>query len=358
MDLNEVSRLFSAPSEARWRLDAEALWWLLGKTVTVRHEGQGGETLLDYRDTLPADLAPALVLDASVRVRGVYGEWERGRGGIIRLPQAPKSYADLTLHLWARAGSKSAFSDPDKSPELVRGIVSTVLQRPNERWLIVHHKEAYGALERALKKDLPASQFANVRFLNWGRHDATNEFANVPNVILAGTLFYRPSQYEALGRLAAGCPSAVGPYEDDAIKRIMVGEHCHQILQAASRGAVRRSVGDGCPEARVYIIAATGNGIREALPTIFPKASVVPWHPVHKKLSGKVAEAVQFIQDRLVAEPGSVVPFAEVQRALGWRDSTDFRKRVRKHNAFRQRLAELYIGETASRPWGFCLMKQ
>jgi hypothetical protein len=49
-----------------------------------------------------------------------------------------------------------------------------------------------------------------VRFLNWGAHDATNEFGDVPYVVLAGTLFLRPSQYEAIGRAAAGFPSQQG----------------------------------------------------------------------------------------------------------------------------------------------------
>lgn len=112
VDLNEMLGLLSDPAEARRRRSAETLWWLLGKTVTVRREGKSGETLLDYRDTLPADLAPVLVLDASVRVREVYSEWARGRKGIVNLPSAPKSYANLTLHVWPHAGGKSAFEHP------------------------------------------------------------------------------------------------------------------------------------------------------------------------------------------------------------------------------------------------------
>jgi hypothetical protein len=45
-------------------------------------------------------------------------------------------------------------------------------------------------------------RLAVVSTLHWGAHDATNDYANVPNIILAGTLFLRPSYYEALGRLS------------------------------------------------------------------------------------------------------------------------------------------------------------
>jgi hypothetical protein len=42
---------------------------LSGKTVSVRRDGAYGNTMLDYRETLPQGLAPLVVLDASGRVR-------------------------------------------------------------------------------------------------------------------------------------------------------------------------------------------------------------------------------------------------------------------------------------------------
>ena len=94
--------------------------------------------MLDYKDTLPDDIKPLLALDASARVRTVYDCWEQGRGGIVRLPSAPKRYDDLSIHVWDRGGGKSGFrNDGDL---LVEGIASTILSRPDEPWLVVHHK--------------------------------------------------------------------------------------------------------------------------------------------------------------------------------------------------------------------------
>lgn len=78
----------------------ELIWPLFGRTVTVRRRYR--VSILDYRESLPADLQPVMVLDASARVRATYDLWERHRGGMQRLPSATKSYAGLTIDVWDR----------------------------------------------------------------------------------------------------------------------------------------------------------------------------------------------------------------------------------------------------------------
>ena len=107
VDLNEVLELVAERPEQE--LAAEVLWFLFGEHVTVRQDGALGNTMLDYKDTLPDDIKPLLALDASARVRTVYDCWQEGRGGITKLPTAPKRYDDLSIHVWNRGGGKSAF---------------------------------------------------------------------------------------------------------------------------------------------------------------------------------------------------------------------------------------------------------
>lgn len=172
--------------------------------------GSGGHTVLEYKDALPNDIKPLVALDASARVRHVYECWDKGRGGLIRLPWAQKRYENLAIHVWKRAGGKSGFRRHGQ--ELVQGVVSTVMTRPNEPWLIVYHKTGIDMdFEDEVRARLPMFP-PDVHFCHWGAHDATNAFAHVPNVILAGTLFMRTSCYEALGRLAAAYPSSRGPF--------------------------------------------------------------------------------------------------------------------------------------------------
>jgi hypothetical protein len=79
-----------------------------------------------------------------------------------------------------------------------------------------------------------------------------------------------------------GCAIGVKP-EDHAeipaeIHDIIAGEHRHAILQALHRGAVRRSVGEGCAPCRAWVIGSAKSGITKGLlRDIFPGATVEGW---------------------------------------------------------------------------------
>ncbi len=328
----------------------EALWFLFGKMATIRRDGAYGNTMLDYRETLPEGIQPLLALDASARVRTAYDLWRDNRGGLVKLAEAKKRYDQHTIHVWCRSGGKSAFRK--SGSELIEGVVETISTRPDEEWLVIYHKGVGPDLDAAVTSRLSG---VRVHFVNWGRHDATNAFANVPNVILAGTLFYRPSYYEAVGRMASGRPSSTGPFPLPEMKKIMAGENCHLILQALCRGAVRRCVDGGCPETRTYIIASIRSGIPAALSHIFPGVRVLPWRPIQRPLSGKIGEALAFIKERLEADPTAIITFAEVRKHIGGMDASNFIKTVRQHPMFVEALAEEGIVEcgTGRRLTGF-----
>ena len=315
----------------------ETLWFLFGKMVTIRKDGVFGNTVLDYRDTLPDDMAPLLTLDASARVRATYGLWKDRRGGIHMLPSAPKRYDRHTCHVWNHAGGKSAFRRHGQ--KLIDGIVKAILSRPNEEWLVVHHKNV-GIDVPSSVTDLIPNAGPNVNFINWGSHDATNQYAHVPNVILAGTLFYRGSFYEALGRLAAAQPSAQGVFPVEDANAVIMGENCHLILQALCRGAVRRCENGGCPETQTYIIASSRSKIVDALPFILPGAKIERWQPIERELTGKVKGAFEYITERLAVGLDNIVTFNDVQRHIGCPDRSNFNRTIRHHDEFRQALAD------------------
>lgn len=323
---------------------AEALWILFGKTVTIRRDGKYGNTMLDYRDTLPKDIMPLLVLDASVRVRATYQLWKERRGHVVTLPTAAKSYENHTIHLWDRGGGKSAFRDHINV--LAGGVAAAILSKPDEQWLVVHHLTEAGFDVEARVRSLISTN-SKVHFLHWGVHDATNLFSDVPNVILAGTLFYRPSYYEALGRLASGLPSDAGALSPEDAEQVSLGEHRHLILQALCRGAVRRCVNGGCPRTDTYIIASSRTGIARSLPEIFPGAQIVSWKPIDRPLSGKIAEAEAYVVERLEVEPTTIVAFGDVMRFIGWRCRREFKRSIRRHEDFVDALAAKGIEE-----WG------
>lgn len=113
-----------------------SLWFLSGKTVTVHRDGPLGKAVLDYRETLPPDLAPMVILDASGRVRETCRDIEAGRGTLVRLPTASKDYSPLTVHVWRTGGGTTAFAKSGVT--LAAGIAKTIDTRPGERWLVVY----------------------------------------------------------------------------------------------------------------------------------------------------------------------------------------------------------------------------
>lgn len=344
--INDVLRLISGFPECSQRA-ASALWLLSGKKVSVRRENRSGNTLISFQETLPADLAPLLVLDASGRVRTTYREWQRGRGGIEMLPSAIKSYRNLTVHLWRRGGGKGSFARND---DLVDGIATTINLKPLEEWLVICHKpkDAQFDIEADIKS-LVRDDVRRVHFVTWGNHQATNRYSHISNVILAGTLFYPLSHYESLGRLASGHSAENGTYPEEAMEAIIMGEHKHLILQAACRGSVRQCEGDECLPCNVYIIASNRHGIDSALPSIFPKCKVVPWKPLPVALRGKVAEAMSFVDTWLTGSAAPLLPFKTVYRAMG-QSSRKFAKHIRDNPTFQEALAERGLVEYGEGP--------
>ncbi len=89
-----VGAVLNASSRVQGTDQAETIAALLtmnGGAARVQREGKHGNAVLSYRNTLPDDLTPLLVLDASARVRATYSLMER-RGDVQRLPTAEKDY--------------------------------------------------------------------------------------------------------------------------------------------------------------------------------------------------------------------------------------------------------------------------
>lgn len=320
------------------------LWCLSGRQAVVRQDGAHGNTMLNYEETLPEGIEPILVMDASGRVRGTYDQMEKFRGGLRRRLSAEKRYDNLTVHCWNRPGSKSGFRR--HKDELLAGIAKTINTKPDEEWLVVCHK-ADGLnydVEELVRAQLTFDHADKVHFISWGNHTSTNQFSHIKNIILAGTLFYPVSHLEALTRLTAQRPVALSMAQPN-IDTITIGEHKHLVLQALSRGAVRRCIGSVCTSCDAYIIAAQPSGIPGALPDIFPGCRVETWTPIERDLKGQVGQAFAFLRDWFEQNPTGVLPYRKVQTAIGVNNAANFTNGVRKHSDFQNAIAEYGIIE-------------
>jgi len=343
LDLDEASKRLKTDNQDV-RDAVQKVRGLSSREVVIRDEGKRGISLVGFYDHLPKDFAPVLVLDASGRVRGTYDLWEKHRGGLVRLKRAPKRYDNLTIHHWRRGGGKTAFHE--NRPLLVEGIASAINEKPNEKWLVIHHKPAAGEsnLEAAIRDALtiPAEQ---VHFLTWGNHHAVNDFADVPNVVLAGSLFYRAAQYEALVRAAGGLVPGKHDVTPEQLDAFELSESLHMVLQALCRGSVRKADGDRCVRCDAYIIAAANTRIGQSLTEVFPGCKVRPWEPIEQELRGKPKKAIEFIRGWFEQHPNETLPFTTVRRAIGMKHSSYFTTHIRQHEGFQKALEAIRVEE-------------
>ncbi len=326
----------------------ENLWLMSGRTVNVRNDKIEGQTLVNFEDTLPHDLAPLVITDASGRIRETYRLMKEGRDSVSELKSAAKDYSNLTIHIWNKGGGKGAFDkrNQDRRGRLITGIVNTIQEHPEDRWLVVHHRKDWkvGDVRKDIEDELGTIP-GTVDFVTWGNHRATNAFSDARRVILAGTLFYRLAYYEAHARMALNQPASAGSISEDVFNRTRLGEHKHLLLQAICRGAVRRSDGAGCHPMDAYVIAHVSSGIGASVPEVFPGAEITKWQPVPVELGEKARKAFDYIVAAAdFLEDGGVVKFKEVVKAANL--SRDyFNKELRRNEDFVQALAEEGIVE-------------
>jgi hypothetical protein len=325
------------------------LYLIEGKTVEVIRHGKVG-TCVHYENTLPDDFKPAVICDASARVRQTYPLWAEGRGDLVFLQDAPKNYSNALFHVWRQAGSKSAWQRHYE--RLLEGIASTINAKSETAdWLIFYHNDITIfdlKKDKRVPLDIPLRLRKKVRnpdrlkFVHWGSEDsrATNKHRDIQNIMLAGTLFFDEPTYHCFTRLSLGLPSDK-PLSQEHLRRIKHGEHANVILQAVCRGAMRKSVGDGCGRCDVYIIADPRSGIPQKIEngSIFPGARVVDWTGVETKLTGKVAEAIKIIDTEVVAKR-TTMTVPELRCAMANPSASNFRKAILQHRHFLSALAQ------------------
>ena len=170
--------------------------WMSGHDVRLHQDDWSGATTITYRESLPREFAPLLVLDASGSLRLTYELWEKGRGNLVDLFSPGKRYSNLTIHHWDQGAGKSAHQDETKVENLAEGISKAVDQIPTDEKVlfIVRKQEDLSQPNIALSITARVCEAGHdptrLHFLTWGKHTATNEYADVKHVIVVGALQY------------------------------------------------------------------------------------------------------------------------------------------------------------------------
>jgi hypothetical protein len=296
-----------------------ALWSLQDRLCPVRRNKS--MAVLDYKDQIPDDLAPMLVLDASGRHRRTYPHWQRYSGRVRFLSSPQKNYVGATWHHWDHpAGRGQWHPKSDKWKALIDAVVAELEKIPADAGVLLFHY-----LQDANTIDIPSAIRARLPgrkldFRNWGRQSATNDFRDDRYVFLLGVMQPPPSLVEAIGRSVQG-KWAEDDFSQTAHDDIRVGEAAHAIYQAANRGAMRVSRGKGVPEGLHLYTVFSSKGSMPIPPTlvadIFPGIAAEPWRPLGVKLTGKVALLAKHIASRLDGQRSVTIAKAELKTATG-----------------------------------------
>ncbi|BCG47077.1 hypothetical protein GEOBRER4_n1900 [Citrifermentans bremense] len=290
---------------------ADTFLRILGREVTVKAT-KYGNVAIDCDDILPDDFLPCLVTDASGDVRGTYAFQAKYRKNLVRLKGADKDYSNLTVNVWRQASGKIAYQT-NGNKLYVAEIVKAINSRPDEQFLVLRFLSNPELEADIIEKVI---QPERVKFTHYGLHTATNEYRDIPNMIITGILSYRSEDYEALARAAAGLRTGDGVLPPEVINDLRHGEHAHHLLQAGCRTTPRKSEGAGCPEARLWLIAPKGILPDNEIARIFPGCAVQRWVTMPRSLKGPLQVALDYLMDKF-SNGINEVPGSEVRTFIG-----------------------------------------
>lgn len=341
-----LGRVLDAMSPKRPEIEKIAvdLWALFGRKAVVCNDGMKGQTLVSIRDSVPADIAPMVILDASGRVRNAYRRWPESFVRLHRLNSAPKRYDQLTCHVWTIGSGQTAYNDAEDRQVRCNGILEAINSKPSEPWLVVCHKKH----RETIAKDIAALVHGDpgrITYLHWGIHRASNGYAEISNIVLAGLQYLSSSGYEGVGRAASRCHPDDCILSGDSLPELKDGELADSILQAVCRGMPRKAINDGCPPSQVYILGSVQSRVKALLPRIFPGCTVEDWEPVRRRFLPKDQRALDFICQWCLANPEQPLPSKDVMKMVEEKDRHNFGRR-RRRPGFRRALSEQDIYET------------
>jgi hypothetical protein len=297
----------------RQRLNSLSL--LEGAQLLLTGSGGHGLVLLGSSASLPDDFAPAIVLDASGRVRETYKLWKKYRGNLIRLATAANDYRNLTLRYWPTACGKTHFNDVSHHPAFVEAIAELINQDQDSRWLIVCYIGTMVEFLASVRAAVHVNAIDRVSAINWGKHHATNAYRDIENVVIIGSSTYREIDYPAHIVAASGLPA--DRIDGIPVSPVRRGEYRHQLLQALCRASVRKASNGIAGKCSAYVIAAPSTQLANDLRKTFPGANIEVWFDKRHILRGRPLAAFEYLRQRFADADTERVAKSEVRVALG-----------------------------------------
>ena len=292
----------------------KALKAAAGCRLRVIDSGRYGKILVGAGSALPTDLAPMFIFDASARVRDTYKLWGEKGGNVDLLPPAIRSFENLTVKIWQTGCGIEVLEDTDARSRLLRGVAKSIDAVPGQKTLLIGYKaRALFDIERELLERVAIPE--DLRFLHWGRHYGTNEFADIQTLFVMGGFPQSEASYQASYLAASGID--VSEAKGTEWLDLRRSELKHNLLQAVSRGSVRKGADGGCGQCVVHLVMPANYDPATLVRETFPDCNIDVWEPFGTVLRGQARRVFDELQR--IAEIGEVkvVSKAEVRATVG-----------------------------------------
>ena len=298
----------------------ESLQLVAGRSVRLLRHGGGkahgasGLTLIGASRPIPDDFAPAIITDASGRVRGTYSAWVGCAGNLIRLPAKTNLYSKVTFKLWTEKSGTDALADSAIGRLIFREVAKVIDSAADNEWLLIGDKaSAKIDVEGEVRRSVEAK--ANIKFLNWGRHHGTNAYKDISHLMVIGSHFYDSLDYKAIAVAASGV--SIDKLVPDELPEVGGSEYQHNMLQAVMRGNARNAASGIAGECTVYVIASPKLDAPQLLEDTFPGCVVEEWLPRQVKLKGQGKQVVNYLTTFFGEGGGRKIAKKAVREALG-----------------------------------------
>jgi hypothetical protein len=155
---NFLTTLAEGPKE--WRTLYDAMFQLQGSTVKLHRQDYNKTNLaISYRLSIPYNIEPLLIFDASGNTAMEYTFLAKNQGNVERLPSAPKTYRNLTVgHFDQRAG-QAAYRGKADVDTLAAAATEAVMDKPADEDVLIIHRKG----DKAPASTLPTLIRAKVR---------------------------------------------------------------------------------------------------------------------------------------------------------------------------------------------------
>src|SRR5262249_29681481 len=145
-----------------------------------------------YRQSIPHNIEPLLILDASGNKAMEYKFIAKSQGNVVRLPSTTKCYRNLDVTYIDKPAGHVAYRTKEKLLSLSQIAAEEVCSLPPGEPVVIFHHQLVKAPATTLKLEISSRVRAMggnpglIRFCQYGYHKGTNEYRDFKHAILIG----------------------------------------------------------------------------------------------------------------------------------------------------------------------------